>query len=92
MKCIHREGNVNYAFTVSYRMGLKYFIFRSALASDCLRSIIEINFLCKKGILIMQNVFGYFLSIGAGLAFGFVIVLVPSYLIFNKIQGGKKNV
>jgi len=46
----------------------------------------------EKGMIILQNVFGYFMSIGAGLAFGFVIVLVPSYIIFNKIRGGKKHV
>jgi hypothetical protein len=32
------------------------------------------------------NVFSYFVAIGSGLALGIVLVLIPSYMIFNKIQ------
>jgi hypothetical protein len=36
-----------------------------------------------------SNVFSYFFAIGSGLASGFVFILIPSYIILNKIQNRK---
>jgi hypothetical protein len=46
----------------------------------------------KKGCFTLENVFSYFMAIGSGLAAGLVIILIPSYMIFKKLQrGGKKD-
>jgi hypothetical protein len=39
----------------------------------------------------MENVFGYFLAIGSGLAMGFIIVLLPAAMIWNRMQRRKQN-
>lgn len=45
-----------------------------------------------KGVFVLENVFGYFLAIGAGLTMGIAIVLIPSFMVYNKFSGGRKNV
>lgn len=41
----------------------------------------------------MEGVFGYFVSIGAGLATGVSLVFLPSAWLYNKLKnrGGKDN-
>jgi hypothetical protein len=40
----------------------------------------------------MENVFQYFIAIGSGLTTGVIIVLLPSYWLFNKFKNkGKSN-
>jgi hypothetical protein len=46
--------------------------------------------LTRKELYKMQNVFSYFVAIGSGLATGIVIVLVPCYWIFKKLENRRK--
>jgi hypothetical protein len=39
----------------------------------------------------MDNVFYYFVAIGAGLTTGIILVLLPSYWAFNKLKNRRVN-